>query len=222
MKQKIFFSIIGVTALLQVKSQTITTLTFPYVKGYHMFFSGTETQYSKSGSKTELNSQTIYDINSGEVLDGMQTVTFNSKFITGKDTSLDASPLALNENGMFYWWQQDGGGYGKPVCAIKLPLTANSTWKTNYGSNKAVCRVVSLNTKVKTPDGEVDAFCIETRVSLGWQNGYEQVEKLLDYYNMEKGKVAISISFFWQSKDGKKIVPTMSVNEVLQTASMVN
>ena len=216
---KKFFVLISCITSLNTFSQTITELKFPYQKGYHMHFKGTETQYTNGGGKTVLNSETYYDIQSGTNLNGMQTVVFQSKFISGKDTTFDNSPLSVNENGMCYWFPSDKGGYQKPVWAIKLPLTEGSQWKCTYNGHKANCRVVSLNTKVNTPMGEKEAICIETVVHLGWQNGYEQIEKILDFYNQDLGKVQITISFMWQSKDGKKTIPTMVIDEILQDVS---
>ena len=213
------FLLVLLVSVNLMHGQTISQLTFPYLKGYHMYFKGTENQYSQSGLSSTKNSETVYDVKSGVELDGMNTVTFHSAFISGKDTAFDNSPLSLNENGMCYWFADSKGGYQKPVWAIKLPLSEGKTWKTNYGENKAVCKVISMNTTVKLPSGEVNAFCIETIVALGWQNGYQQVEKILDYYNQEIGKVSMTITYYWQSKDGKKVVPTLEVDEVLQQYS---
>lgn len=201
-----------------LKGQDISSLNFPYKVGYSLSLKGTAITYKSDGSKQTDSSFTYYNIDKESDFKGKHWVNFHLKLISDSVRILN-SPLSINENGMFY--NSPGKNKIKKkyiVHAISLPLTSGKTWNTILEGCKATCSVISLNTFVTAPEGNIDAFCIQTIAFIEKHKDYDLKLKMLEFYNQRIGKVAYSSYYFYETHDGK-VINLYEVNEVVSDYS---
>lgn len=176
------------------QNSSIDELHFPYTENYVFHLSGEKVVYDKYNFPSKTYRSTIkyrsYDVRPTKKGKVMKFELREISDEEGSDSNdVRQSFLTLDNKGMsWYTINEKTGKKEKTTQAIKLPLTAGSSWTTMLWGNKAPYLCLHTDTVIETSEGRLQAFSVKSVTTIDSKD-YIIVVEWVEYYSQYLGKI---------------------------------